>query len=389
MVSRSARSLIVNRSYGAVRKKSNQTALDNAAKSPAGLMPVDADARIIRTKTSAEFVFSNWPRNAEIVAAATNGTSTRADHDKTVLCVLPSPRGILMFRAPRSDDWGVLSAGCGRPARTPFGLLVRALAMVVPASKCGVCCLSLVGPGIWWRVGGMGDLPVETLFPKGRERFEWGSSRWSRVLGIKAVGGPPHCDFAYKCCARVSSWRSPDWLGVTSAGVILDLVGEVDDQLGSFCQVGPPDGMVIQRWWNAREPGQRTWVGRCERWEAPVEDGGHVACGFEVASSGGCQHVAEWVLSSFGREGEQVNSQGWPGGFGGESGEVRVGLVGFCDGLGSEGLFGCDVEAVGVALDRLEEPGRWVVELAQQGGAGDGRFVAGDDLLQGLGRCAR
>ena len=32
------------------------------------------------------------------------------------------------------------------------------------------------------------------------------------------------------------------------------------------------------------------------------EDGGHVACGFEVASAGGCQHVAEWVLTGFGRE---------------------------------------------------------------------------------------
>ena len=145
----------------------------------------------------------------------------------------------------------------------------------------------------------------------------------------------------------------------------------------------------MQRWWNAREPGQRTWVGRRERWEAPVEDGGHVACGSEVASAGGCQQVAEWVLTGFGREGEQVGSQGRPGGFGGESGDVLVGLVELCDGLGSDELFGCDVEAVGVALDRLEEPGRWVVELAQQGAGGDGRFVAGEDLLQRLGRCAR
>ena len=44
------------------------------------------------------------------------------------------------------------------------------------------------------------------------------------------------------------------------------------------------------------EPGQRTWVDRRRRWEAPVEDGGHVACGFEVASASGCQHVQEWVL---------------------------------------------------------------------------------------------
>jgi hypothetical protein len=96
----------------------------------------------------------------------------------------------------------------------------------------------------------------------------------------------------------------------------------------------------------------------------------------EVASAGGCQQVAEWVLSSFGREGEQVGSHGWPSRFGGESGDVLVGLVELRDGLGSEELFGCDVEGVGVVLDRLEEPGRWVVELAQHGVSGDGRFIA-------------
>src|SRR5829696_3142068 len=147
--------------------------------------------------------------------------------------------------------------------------------------------------------------------------------------------------------------------------------------------------MVLEREWNAREPGQRTWVGRRERWEAPVEDGGHVACGSEVASGGGYQHVAEWVLLGFGGEGEQVGPQGWPGRFVGESGDVPVGLVEFCDGLGSEELFGGNVEAVGVALHRLEEPGRRVVELAQQGAGGDRRFIAGDDLLQRLGRRAR
>ena len=102
--------------------------------------------------------------------------------------------------------------------------------------------------------------------------------------------------------------------------------------------------------------------------------------------------VSMWrsgCFTGFGREGEQVGPQGRPGGFSGESGEVLVGLVELCDGLGSDELFGCDVEAVGVALDRLEKPGRWVVELAQHGAGGDRRFVAGEDLLQRLGRRAR
>ena len=82
-----------------------------------------------------------------------------------------------------------------------------------------------------------------------------------------------------------------------------------------------------------------------------------MACGFEVASAGGCQQVAERVLTSLCRQREQVGSQGRPRGFGGESGDVPVGLVELRDNLGSDKLLGCDVEAVDVALDRLEEPG--------------------------------
>jgi hypothetical protein len=100
---------------------------------------------------------------------------------------------------------GVLSAGRGRPARTPFALLVWALPVVVPASKCGVCRLSLIGPRICWRVGGRRDISVEALFPQDRERFELGSSGWSRVFGIDAIGSPPHCDFADQGDARVTS----------------------------------------------------------------------------------------------------------------------------------------------------------------------------------------
>jgi hypothetical protein len=75
----------------------------------------------------------------------------------------------------------------------------------------------------------MGDMPVEALFPQRRERFESGSSGWSRVLGIDAVGGPPHGDFADEGGARAASWCSPGWRAVALAGVVLDLVGEVGD----------------------------------------------------------------------------------------------------------------------------------------------------------------
>ena len=95
------------------------------------------------------------------------------------------------------------------------------------------------------------------------------------------------------------------------------------------------------------------------------------------------------MLPSFGRQGEQMGSQRRPGRFVGEPRNVLVGLVELSDGPGSNELFGCDVEAVGVALDRLEKPGRWIVELAQHGAGGDRGFIAGEDLLQRLGRRAR
>jgi hypothetical protein len=116
--------------------------------------------------------------------------------------------------------------------------------------------------------------------------------------------------------------------------------------------------MGMERWWNAWEPGQRTWVGRRERWEAPVQDGGHIARSSEVTSARRRLQVEEWVLSSFGREGEQVGPRGRPSRLVGEPGDEPVDSVELRDGLGSEMQFGCDVEAVGVALDRLEQPGR-------------------------------
>ena len=171
--------------------------------------------------------------------------------------------------------------------------------------------------------------------------------------------------------------------------MILDLVGKLGDKLGSLCQVTAPDRIGLQSCWNAWEPRQRTWVGRGERCEPPVQHGRHIVSGSKVASAGGCQQLAEWMLSRFGRHGEQVGSKGWPSPLSGEPGDVVVGLVELCDGPGSEELFGCDVEAVGVTLDRLEEPGRWVVDLLQHGAGGDRRFITGEDLLQDLGRRAR
>jgi hypothetical protein len=99
--------------------------------------------------------------------------------------------------------------------------------------------------------------------------------------------------------------------------------------------------------------------------------------------------VAQRVLSSLRRQVEEVGSDGRPSGFGGEPGDVLVGLVKLSDDPGSDELFGRYVQAVRVALNRLKKPPGWIVQLAQHGVGGDRRFITSEDLLQRLSRRAR
>ena len=110
-------------------------------------------------------------------------------------------------------------------------------------------------------------------------------------------------------------------------------------------------------------------MGGCGFWEPPVQDGGHVCCCAEFAPGGGCQQVEERVLTGLGRQGEQVGSERRPGRLAGEVGHDLVGsAVERLNDLGSNQLLGRDMEAVGVALNGLEEPGSRVAEFSQQRG---------------------
>jgi hypothetical protein len=103
-----------------------------------------------------------------------------------------------------------------------------------------VRCLSFLKPLVAWRIGGTGDMPVESLFPEGGGCIKLASSAgWSRILGIDAVGGSPYCDFANKC-GGMTSCCSPGRRAVTLAEVILDRVGEIGDKLGSLLPGRPP-----------------------------------------------------------------------------------------------------------------------------------------------------
>jgi hypothetical protein len=88
------------------------------------------------------------------------------------------------------------------------------------------------------------------LHDGGRERFELASSSsssgWSRVLGIDAVGGPPHGDFTHDGGVGAAR-RRPPRLGVVLAGVSSDPIGEVGDWLGPLRQILAPNGMIMER----------------------------------------------------------------------------------------------------------------------------------------------
>ena len=163
--------------------------------------------------------------------------------------------------------------------------------------------------------------------------------------------------------------RCPYRLFAVLAGAVSNLICEADNELRPLRQVLAPNGMIMKRFRYAGKPGQRPWVGRCGLWEAPVQHGGHVSGGVEFASGGGCVQVEEWVLTGLSRQSEQVCSERRPRRLAGEFGDDLVGLaVEHLNDLGANQLLGRHMEAVGVALDGVEQPGSWVAEFSQQCG---------------------
>ena len=217
----------------------------------------------------------------------------------------------------------LLSAGRGRPARTPFGFLVWALPVVVQRlsavrAACRSSALASAGGSVeraisrsrrcFQRAASVSSWP-----PPPVGRGSWGlmplAARHTAISPMRAVLG------------WLPGGAQAGW-AVTLAGVVLDLVGEVGDQLGSLCQVVPQTGWA---WSVAGMPGSQgsgpgsvgVSAGRRQSRTAAMSP-----AVLRSRPAGGCQQVAEWVLTGFGREGEQVGSQGRPGGFVGESGDV-------------------------------------------------------------------
>jgi hypothetical protein len=128
------------------------------------------------------------------------------------------------------------------------------------------------------------------------------------VLGVDADGSALDGDFTEKGDTRVAARRRPYGLLAVLAGAVSNLICEADNSLRPLPQILAPNVMIMKRLRNTRKLGQRPRVGGCGFWEAPVEHGGHVICGVEFSSSGGCLQVEEWVFTGLSRQSEQVCS---------------------------------------------------------------------------------
>ena len=62
-------------------------------------------------------------------------------------------------------------------------------------------------------------------------------------MGVDAVGGPPDGDFTDEPDVQVSARRRPNRLDAVMAGVVLNVLGEVGNQVGSLGPgIGPSPG---------------------------------------------------------------------------------------------------------------------------------------------------
>ena len=192
-------------------------------------------------------------------------------------------------------------------------------------------------------------------------------------MGIHAVRCAPDGHLPEQAGARAAARGCPGGWSVGSAGLFSDVVGQVGNELGSWVDASPQTGLICSR---TGMSGATTAAARDrlpQSQEVAVKDGGHVASGGEVTAKSSIVEMAERVVAArFGGEVEEMGSQGGPGRFAGEPGNVLVDPVEVGNNLGSEEVFGGGVKAVGVPLDSVEQPGSRITELTQ-GRRGGGR----------------
>jgi hypothetical protein len=135
-----------------------------------------------------------------------------------------------------------LEAGARRPRPLlDLGLALPVVSIFVTATfKCGPNSLP-PEVQVGRVVAGVGDAAVEMLLPFGRGGWQLFWSGGAAVVGIDAIGGPPHGDFTNESGAQRTALRHPMRLCAV-VGVMSNVVGEVGDHLGPPVQVLPPVG---------------------------------------------------------------------------------------------------------------------------------------------------
>ena len=93
---------------------------------------------------------------------------------------------------------------------------------------------------------------LEALSPFDRSSLKLCGSGGSVVVGVDAVGGPPHRDVTDEGGAQWSTRRRPRRLGGVVEGMVADVVGEVADQPGSLGEVVTPVAMITDRLGDSR-----------------------------------------------------------------------------------------------------------------------------------------
>ncbi len=178
-------------------------------------------------------------------------------------------------------------------------------------------------------------------------------------------------------------------IGVGDGG--FDLVGQRADQVGSGGQIVPPHRMVAQPLRDAGEPRQRALAGVAVAGvvEPPIQDGGPVVGGVEFPAAGDCRELGDRVGAVCGEQ-QQVGAEGGPGRLVDQAGHNLLGRdVQRRDDFASGQVFGGHMEGVDVVAGGVCEPDGRVVLVALQGGGGPRCAVAGQDLLEQLGRGGR
>ena len=80
-------------------------------------------------------------------------------------------------------------------------------------------------------VASVDDASIEMLLPFGRSGRQLLWSGGAAVVGVDAIGGPPHGDFTNESGAQRPALRHPMGLNAVVVGMMSNVVGEVGDQL--------------------------------------------------------------------------------------------------------------------------------------------------------------